>query len=133
MAEQRQAPPAPLQEPGAALAGERRALVEETRKWGYFFSDLVRLSVLFRGRRVLDVGMGGGPYAVAYVESGAVGYVGVDPLLGTSHVHDLRSFTDPSFPAYHAFPYSVDDIQRLYPELSPIVGDGVIGQAAALG
>ena len=96
---------------------ERNALIEATRDWGYFSGSVAARSALFRGRRILDVGMGGGPHAIAYVESGAAGYVGVDPLVGSTTVRDFRNWKDPSIPAYHAFPFTVKDIERLYPNI----------------
>jgi len=100
----------------ASPRDEKQALIETTREWGYFF-DNPALAERFRGKRVLDVGMGGGPHAVAYVESGAAAYIGVDPVAGSDQVRDFRSLKDPSVPGRHAFPFSVQDIERLYPNV----------------
>src|SRR6188472_1052825 len=95
---------------------ERRALIDTTREWGYFFASPA-LVELFRGKRVLDVGMGAGPHAVAFVESGAAAYIGVDPIAGSQQVSDFRSLKDSSVPSSHAFPFSTRDIERLYPNV----------------
>lgn len=96
---------------------EQQALIKAAREWGYFSNDISALSELFRGRRILDVGMGAGPFAVAYIENGAAAYTGVDPLVASDRVRDFRSWTDPTVPSYHAFPFSADDIQRIYPNV----------------
>ena len=97
---------------------ERRALIDTTREWGYFFASPA-LVELFRGKRVLDVGMGAGPHAgfCPSVESGAAAYIGVDPIAGSQQVSDLRSLKEPSVPSSHAFPFSTRDIERLYPNV----------------
>ena len=61
---------------------ERQMLIDTTREWGYFLNDPA-LTERFRGKRVLDIGMGGGPHAIAFVESGAAAYIGVDPIAGS--------------------------------------------------
>jgi hypothetical protein len=94
---------------------ERRELVEAARAWGYFRGAIKARRDLWLGKRILDVGMGGGPHAVAFMELGARGYVGVDPHVGSDRVRDFRSREDPSIPEYHAFPYSAAEIMRLYP------------------
>jgi SAM-dependent methyltransferase len=100
------------------LARERDALVAETRAWGYFDGSYRDLRPSMEGRRLLDIGMGGGPFSVAAIEvAGCASYVGVDPLVGTESVRDVRSDRDPKFPQYHAFPYSPADIMRLYPNV----------------
>lgn len=93
-----------------SVSSERHELVEATRAWGYFFSNLPSV----KGKRVLDVGMGNGPHAVVLMEAGADSYVGVDPTAGQDNVHDFRSEKDPSIPSSHAFPFSVRDIERIY-------------------
>ncbi|MBY0320971.1 MAG: class I SAM-dependent methyltransferase [Reyranella sp.] len=99
------------------VAAERRALIDAAREWGYFSAGVAAKAPMFHGRRILDVGMGAGPHAVAYVESGAASYVGVDPHVGSDKVRDFRSWSDPSIPDYHSFPFSVKDIERLYPNV----------------
>ncbi len=96
---------------------EREALVETVRAWGYFSGSIKSRKDLWRGRRMLDVGMGAGPHSISFVEGGAASYIGVDPLVGSSHVRDFRSLKDPSIPAYHPFPFSIADITRLYPNV----------------
>ncbi len=96
---------------------ERDVLRETAREWGYFNGSIKTRKDLWAGRRILDVGMGGGPHCVSFVENGASSYVGVDPLVGTDHVRDFRNWKDPSFPPYHAFPFSVDDIMRIHPNV----------------
>jgi SAM-dependent methyltransferase len=117
-----------------AATGEQQALIETTRKWGYFFSSLPARAERFRGKRVLDVGMGGGPHAVAFAASGAASYIGVDPLVGSDMVRDFRSPRDPSLPLYHAFPYSVGDIERILPnvKLYPAILEDVAGEVRAM-
>jgi len=97
---------------------ERAALVQATRDWGYFDSDVLkRRGGVWRGRDMLEVGMGAGPHSVSYVEGGARSYVGVDPLVGDVSVRDFRSERDRSIPEYHAFPFTTADIERLYPNI----------------
>lgn len=101
-----------------ALVPKRETLVATAREWGYFGGDAIkRRRDLWQGRRMLDIGMGGGPHSIFYVESGASSYVGVDPLIATDQVRDFRNLTDPSLPAYHAFPYRPADIMRVYPNV----------------
>lgn len=107
----------------AAAVAERAALVEAVKSWGYFGDSFKTQRHLLGGRRLLDIGMGGGPHSVAFMElSGCASYVGVDPQVGTAHVRDFRNNADPSLPAYHAFPYSPQDIMRNYPEIK-LYGD----------
>ena len=107
----------------APAAAERAALVEAVKSWGYFSDSFKTQRHLLGGRRLLDIGMGGGPHSVAFMEvSGCASYVGVDPQVGTDHVRDFRSNADPSVPPYHAFPYSPADVMRLYPEIK-LYGD----------
>lgn len=112
---------------------ERQALIKATRDWGYYSSDIPALTKLFRGKRVLDVGMGGGPHAVRFIESGATAYVGVDPRVGSDRVRDFRNIKDPSITAYHAFPFSATDIERIYPgvKLYSAILEDVIDQVKA--
>lgn len=102
--------------PAHARAVERERLVREAERWGYFKGSIKSRPDLWRGRRVLDIGMGGGPHCVPFVVGGAAAYIGVDPLIGTDQVRDYRSLTDPSVPRYHAFPWSADEIMHLVPE-----------------
>jgi len=93
---------------------ERAALVRAAREWGYFSGAIKSRKDLWRGRRILDIGMGGGPHSISFIEGGAEAYVGVDPLVGTDHVRDFRNLKDPSIPAYHAFDFTTQDIMRIY-------------------
>ncbi len=95
---------------------ERRALVEATREWGYF-SHSPELVEKCRGKRVLDIGMGAGPHAVPFVEYGAATYIGVDPTAGAARAPDFRSLKNPSIAVDNVFPFSVQDIERLYPNV----------------
>lgn len=94
---------------------ERDRLIATARDWGYFGGSIKARRDLWAERSILDVGMGGGPHAVAFMAGGAAAYVGVDPLVGTDHVRDFRNVKDPSIPAYHAFPFTTADIMRLLP------------------
>lgn len=96
---------------------EKAALVQTARDWGYPNGAIRSRTDLWKGRRVLDVGMGAGPHSIGFIEGGAKSYTGVDPLLGSDHVRDFRNPGDPSIPAYHAFPYSMADIMRIYPTI----------------
>ena len=94
---------------------ERVALIASAKDWGYWKGAIKTRYDLWQGKRLLDVGMGGGPHCVSFVENGAQCYVGVDPLVGTDHVRDFRNNADKSLPAYHAFPFSPADMMRIYP------------------
>ena len=97
---------------------ERARLIQTVRDWGYFDSVFANKRPLLEGRRLLDVGMGGGPFSIPAIETaGCASYVGVDPKVGTSSVLDLRSETDKSVPPYHAFPHSPQEIMRIYPNI----------------
>jgi hypothetical protein len=96
--------------------------VQTARDWGYFGGAIKSRRDLWQGRRILDIGMGGGPHSISFIEGGAASYVGVDPLVGTDHVRDFRNLKDPSLPAYHAFPYSARDIMRIYPNIHLYTG-----------
>ncbi len=96
------------------LADELRKAVEE---WGYFSDAIKNQPYLWKGKNILDIGMGGGPHSIGFVERGARSYTGVDPLVGTDHVRDFRSNKNPEIPNYHAFPYSTDDIMNIHPNV----------------
>lgn len=93
----------------------RERIAETSRLWGYGGDPINRRPGLWRGKVVLDIGMGGGPHALPFLLGGAAGYIGVDPLVGTSHVRDKRSDVDPSIPPFHAFPFTPADIMAAFP------------------
>jgi SAM-dependent methyltransferase len=95
----------------------REDLVRTAKDWGYFTGAIKSRRDLWKGRRILDVGMGGGPHSVAFMAGGCSTYVGVDPMVGTDHVRDFRNIKDPSIPAYHAFPFSMRDIMDIMPDV----------------
>ena len=96
---------------------EQKRVIETARDWGYFRDwGKTRLD-LWKGKHILDVGMGGGPHSVAYIALGARKYSGIDPAVGTDHVRDYRSQEDESIPEYHAFPYSPEEIMQLFPQI----------------
>jgi len=97
---------------------DRAALIETVKEWGYFDSVFRDQSPLLEGRRLLDIGMGGGPLSIAAIElAGCAEYVGVDPMIGRATVRNPRADTDPTQPTYCPFPYSPADIMRLYPNI----------------
>jgi|LWDU01.1.fsa_nt_gi predicted RNA methylase len=100
------------------LAEKQNEAIEIARDWGYFSGSLKQRSDLWKGLRILDVGMGGGPHSLAYISLGAAAYYGIDPLAGTGHVRDFRSNKDPSIPAYHPFPVSTEEMMELFPQIS---------------
>jgi SAM-dependent methyltransferase len=99
----------------AELTSLQQQIADATRLWGYGSDPINRRPVLWRGKTVLDIGMGGGPHAIPFLLNGAAGYIGVDPLIGTDQVRDKRSNTDPSIPSFHAFPFTVADIMEAFP------------------
>ena len=101
-----------------SIAADRAALIAVVKEWGYFDSVFKTQRSLLQGRRLLDIGMGGGPLSVSAIETaGCASYVGVDPKVGTNSVKDPRADKDRSLPAYHAFPYTPADITRIYPQI----------------
>ena len=100
------------------LAEKQNEAIEIARDWGYFSGSLKQRSDLWKGLRILDVGMGGGPHSLAYISLGAAAYYGIDPLAGTDHVRDFRSNKDPKIPAYHPFPVSTEKMMELFPQIS---------------
>lgn len=106
-------------EPAAlpTFSAEQEKVIAATRDWGYFSGAIKTRRDLWAGRRILDIGMGAGPHAVSFVHDGAASYVGVDPHVGSDHVRDFRSQKDPSIPGYHAFPYPIAEIMRLFPNV----------------
>ena len=53
-------------------AAERAALVAAAREWGYFSGDAIKQRRdLWRGARMLDVGMGAGSHSISFIEGGA--------------------------------------------------------------
>jgi SAM-dependent methyltransferase len=105
------------------LTPDRRAeLVQAAREWGYFAGAIKSRRDLWHGRRILDVGMGAGPHSISFIEGGCAAYVGVDPLIGSEHVRDFRNLKDPSIPAYHAFPFSSDEIMNIMPDVHLYAG-----------
>ncbi len=103
--------------PVQVIPTDRAALVKAAHDWGYSGGAIKSRLDLWHGRRILDVGMGAGPHSIGFIEGGAASYVGVDPLVGSDHVRDFRNLKDPSLPAYHAFPFSAQDIMRVYPNI----------------
>src|SRR5712692_3760448 len=102
------------------LAGfntRQRAIIAAANDWGYLDAGLCREELLYRGRKILDIGMGGGPHSVAFIVGGAVSYAGVDPMVGSTAVSDFRAMTNPTIPSYHEFPYSIDDIMSAFPNI----------------
>lgn len=99
------------------LTDRQREIAQTAIDWGYGTTNINRRRKLWDGRRILDIGMGGGPHCVPFLLGGAAGYIGVDPLVGSDRVRDLRSNSDPSIPPYHAFPYSVEDMMEAFPDL----------------
>lgn len=93
------------------LTPRQREIAQAALDWDYGTDPINRRPVLWRGRTVLDIGMGGGPHCIPFLLGGAAGYVGVDPLVGTDHVRDERSDSDPKIPPFHAFPYSVGEMR----------------------
>ena len=117
--------PAPEDAPSSGPSpqqDERARLVEEAELWGYFKSSIKSRPDLWRGKRVLDIGMGGGPHCVPFIVGGAEAYIGVDPLVGTDHVRDFRAQKDPTATPYHAFPWDKDEIMALMPEVTLLPG-----------
>ena len=100
------------------LAEKQNEAIEIARDWGYFAGSIKQRLDLWKGLRILDVGMGGGPHSLSYISLGATGYYGVDPVAGTEHVRDFRSSKDPSIPPYHAFPVSTNEMMELFPQIS---------------
>ena len=100
------------------LAEKQNEAIEIARDWGYFAGSIKQRKDLWKGLRILDVGMGGGPHSLSYISLGAAGYYGVDPVAGTDHVRDFRSNKDPSIPAYHPFPVSTNVMMELFPQIS---------------
>ena len=76
------------------LAEKQNEAIEIARDWGYFAGSIKQRKDLWKGLRILDVGMGGGPHSLSYISLGAAGYYGVDPVAGTDHVRDFRSNKD---------------------------------------
>ena len=107
--------PSPTLPTPATFTAEQDAAIAAAREWGYFNGAIKTRRDLWAGRRILDIGMGAGPHALSFIHGGAKGYVGVDPHVGTDHVRDFRSQRDPSFPGYHAFPFGMAEIMRLFP------------------
>jgi hypothetical protein len=96
----------------------QREIIDEVNAWGYMEIGLCHNNApLYRGRRLLDVGMGGGPCSVAYIVGGAESYAGVDPTVGTDSVYDPRARDDPRRKKYSAFPFTPDDIMRAFPNI----------------
>jgi SAM-dependent methyltransferase len=101
----------------AGSDAERKALMAAVREWGYFRGSISNRKDLWAGKRILDVGMGTGLHSIGYIENGAISYVGVDPIVGEDKIFDFRSRDNASIPQYHAFPFSVADIERMYPNI----------------
>lgn len=59
----------------------RKAVIKATTNWGYFkWYDFWKKKFI-KNKRVLDIGMGQGPYGVVALTSGVKEYTGVDPAL----------------------------------------------------
>jgi len=101
----------------ADLEAERSALCAAAAIRGYNTRGVATEPLVIASQRVVEIGMGGGPFSVAAIVAGASAYLGVDPNVGTDHVRDFRSLTDKQFPPYAPFFYSCADIMRLYPNI----------------
>jgi len=99
------------------LTHKQKEIIKVAREWGYFKGSIIGLSALYKNKRVLDVGMGGGPYSVVLIALGAESYCGVDPLVGSEHVKDNSANKENGRPNYHAFPYSADEIMKIFPQI----------------
>lgn len=90
------------------------SLILNCKNWGYFYNGGIHSrNDLFRGKDILDVGMGQGPHSVFYLENGAKSYTGVDPDMdlngnGTVRNHKHNSLRE-------KFPFSPNDIMNIYP------------------
>jgi hypothetical protein len=99
------------------LYSPQREMAQAAIDWGYGTSHINNRPFLWQNRIVLDIGMGGGPHCIPFVIGGACGYVGVDPLVGTSHVRDRRGHARTTGSRYRAFPYSTDEIMAAFPNV----------------
>ncbi|MGE5271596.1 MAG: class I SAM-dependent methyltransferase, partial [Thiohalocapsa sp.] len=106
-------PPATL----ARFDARQRAIIDVVNEWGYFEIGLAREHALYRGRNILDIGMGGGPHSIPFIVGGAASYTGVDPMVGTEQVSDFRALRDLSRPSYAPFPYTPDEIMAAFPNI----------------
>ena len=103
--------------PNIAATPEQAAMIAQAKEWGYFSGSIKRRFDLWQGQRMLDVGMGAGPHSLVFAARGVSAYVGLDPYVGTDKVRDFRDKKNPAIPAYHAFPYSVADVMRAFPNI----------------
>ncbi len=101
----------------ALFDARQRDIIAAVNEWGYLDAGVARDESLYRGRRMLDIGMGGGPYSVAFIVGGAASYIGVDPKIGTKSVRDLRSHSEPGRPRYAAFPFTAVEIMQAFPAI----------------
>lgn len=101
----------------ARFDARQRAIIDTVNEWGYFEVGVAREHHVYRGRNILDVGMGGGPHSVAFIVGGAASYTGVDPLVGTDRVSDFRALSDLSRAPYAPFPYTPDEIMAAFPNV----------------
>lgn len=101
----------------ARFDARQRAIIDTVNEWGYFEVGVAREHHVYRGRNILDVGMGGGPHSVPFIVGGAASYTGVDPMVGTEHISDFRALSDLSRSAYAPFPYTPDEIMAAFPNI----------------
>jgi hypothetical protein len=102
----------------AGLTPRQREIAEATIEWGYSpLSAITRRPHLWKGRTVLDIGMGGAAFGIPFLLAGAAGYVGVDPVIGTMKVRDFRHDKDKAIPLWHTFPYSPMEMMAAFPNL----------------
>lgn len=96
---------------------KQKDIIEICEEWGYKGNDIIHgFPGLWRGKKVLDIGMGGGPHCVAFARGGAKHYIGVDPLVGSNHVANL------STGKYGVFPFTPEEIMNSFRNVTLLSG-----------
>ncbi len=101
----------------------QKEIISEALKWGYGNQFIYTRPEIWKGKRILDIGMGGGPHCIPFIIGGAKSYVGVDPLVGTKLVKDMNSNRDSrNETGYGEFPHKPERIMSEFDNIRLISG-----------
>ena len=101
----------------------QKEIISEALDWGYGNQYIYTRPEIWKDKKILDIGMGGGPHCIPFIIGGAKSYVGVDPLVGTDLVKDMNSNRDSrNESGYRAFPHKPEKIMAEFDNIRLISG-----------
>ena len=101
----------------------QKEIISEALDWGYGNQYIYTRPEIWKDKKILDIGMGGGPHCIPFIIGGAKSYVGVDPLVGTDLVKDMNSNRDSrNETGYGVFPHTPEIIMAEFDNIRLISG-----------